>query len=111
MAGIFNKLTGATDMTKTAADTSNLKKKILYEQERIQEVMLEIGKQYYNNPKADLSNLCNDIDDRKRRIANMKNELHSIKGLRVCSNCGTKFDDKYTFEFCGKCGAKLPNED
>lgn len=111
MAGIFDKLSGATkgvsEMSKAATDTGNLKKKIMYEQERIQEVMLEIGKQYYANPQADLSNLCADIDDRKRRINSMKTELHSLKGLRVCSACGTKFDEKYTFEFCGKCGSKL----
>ncbi len=37
----------------------------------------------------------------------MKPELHSLKGFRVCGTCGTKFDDKYTFEFCGKCGTRL----
>ena len=115
MAGIFDKLSGATkgvsDMSKAASDTGNLKKKIMYEQERIQEVMLEIGKQYYANPKADLTNLCADIDDRKRRINSMKSELQALKGVRVCSNCGTKFDDKYTFEFCGKCGTKLATEE
>lgn len=114
MAGIFDKLSGATkgvsDMSKSASDTSNLKKKIAYEQERIQEVMLEIGKHYYSNPKGDYSALCADIDDRKRRINSMKNELQAIKGVRVCSKCGTKFDEKYTFEFCGKCGTKLVSE-
>lgn len=114
MANIFEKISGASkgvsDMSRTASDTSNLKKKIMYEQERIQEVMLEIGKHYYADPKGDYSALCADIDDRKRRINSMKNELQSLKGVRVCSKCGTRFDEKYTFEFCGKCGAKLISE-
>ncbi len=114
MANIIDKIKGAsanvTDMSKTASDTGNLKKKIMYEQERIQEVMTEIGKQYYANPKADLTALCEDIDDRKRRINSMKTELHSLKGFRVCGTCGTKFDEKYTFEFCGKCGTRLTVE-
>ncbi len=114
MAGIFDKLSnaskGVTDMSKSASETSNLKKKIAYEQERIQEVMQEIGRHYYANPNGDYSALCADIDDRKRRINSMKNELQSIKGVRVCSKCGTKFDEKYTFEFCGKCGSRLVSE-
>ncbi|MGN0592350.1 MAG: zinc ribbon domain-containing protein [Ruminococcus sp.] len=111
MATIFDKLSGASkgvsEMSKNASDTNNLKKKIAYEMERIQEVMLEIGKQYYANPNGDYSALCADIDDRKRRINSMKEDLHSIKGVRVCSKCGTKFDEKYQFEFCGKCGTRL----
>ena len=114
MAGIFEKISGAgkgvSDMSKAASDTNNLKKKIASEQERIQEVMQEIGRQYYANPKGDYSALCADIDDRKRRINSMKADLHSLKGLRVCGTCGTKFDEKYTFEFCGKCGTRLTIE-
>lgn len=114
MAGIFDKLSGASkgvsDMSKNASDTNNLKKKIAYEQERILEVMQDIGKHYYADPKGDYTSLCADIDDRKRRINSMRNELQSIKGFRICSKCGTKFDEKYTFEFCGKCGSKLISE-
>lgn len=114
MANIFDKLSGASkgvaDMSKNASDTNNLKRKIAYEQERILEVMQEIGKHYYSNPNGDYTALCEDIDDRKRRINSMRNELQSIKGFRICSKCGTKFDEKYTFEFCGKCGTKLVSE-
>lgn len=115
MATIFDKITnaskGVSDMSKSASDTSNLKKKIAYEQERIQEVMTEIGKQYYANPKGDYTALCADIDDRKRRIASMKADLHALKGLRVCGKCGMKFDEKYQFGFCGNCGNKLAEID
>ena len=37
----------------------------------------------------------------------MKEDLNSIKGVTVCTKCGKKFDDKYQFEFCGKCGTRL----
>jgi rubrerythrin len=115
MANILNKLSGASrgvsEISKNASDTSNLKRKIAYEMERIQEVFEEIGRQYYANPKADLSALCADIDDRKRRITSMKSDLHAIKGVRICSQCGARFDDKYQFEFCGKCGTKLATMD
>lgn len=112
--GIFDKVNAvsrsATEMSKSAAETSNLKKKIAYEQERIVELMQEIGKTFYENQMGDHAKeieLCKDIDDRRRRIVSMQGDLSSLKGFRICGQCGAKFDDKYTFGFCGNCGAKL----
>lgn len=112
--GLFDKVSavsrGATEMSKSAAETSNLKKKIAYEQERIVELMQEIGKTFYENQDGDHraeKELCADIDDRKRRIASMQGDLSSLKGIRICGQCGARFDEKYTFGFCGNCGAKL----
>lgn len=102
-----------SDASKSAAESSNLKKKISYEKERIQELYVEIGKTFYDNRDSDHQRelaLCADIDDRKRRIASMQGDLSSLKGIRVCQNCGAKYDDKYTFAFCGKCGARLVSD-
>jgi rubrerythrin len=99
-----------TESSKNAAETGNLKKKIAYEKDRITELMTEIGRLFYENPKGDHAaemELCADIDDRKRRIRSMQGDLSQLKGFRVCSKCGAKFDDKYTFGFCGNCGTKL----
>ena len=112
--GLFDKVNqvsrSVSESSKSAAETSNLKKKIAYEEERIQEVMTEIGRLFYENPngdhKAELE-LCADIDDRKRRIASMQGDLSSLKGVRICGKCGARFDEKYTVGFCGNCGAKL----
>ena len=112
--GLFDKVNqvsrSVSESSKSAAETSNLKKKIAYEKERIQEVMTEIGRLFYENPngdhKAELE-LCADIDDRMRRIASMQGDLSSLKGVRICGKCGARFDEKYTFGFCGNCGAKL----
>ena len=112
--GLFDKVNqvsrSVSESSKSAAETSNLKKKIAYDKERIQEVMTEIGRLFYENPngdhKAELE-LCADIDDRKRRIASMQGDLSSLKGVRICGKCGARFDEKYTFGFCGNCGAKL----
>ncbi len=112
--GIFDKMNqvsrNVAESSKSAAETSNLKKKIAYEKERIQEVMTEIGRLFYENPNSDHQEelkLCADIDDRKRRIASMQGDLSTLKGVRICGKCGARFDEKYTFDFCGKCGAKL----
>lgn len=112
--GLFDKVNQASrsisESSKSAAETSNLKRKIAYEKERIDELMHEIGEAFYENPNGDHAKeleLCADIDDRKRRIASMQGDMSALKGIRVCSNCGAKFDDKYTFAFCGSCGSKL----
>ncbi len=112
--GLFDKVNHAgrsiSENSKSAAESNNLKKKIVYEKERITEVMTEIGRLFYENPNGDHQaelELCADIDDRKRRIASMQGDLSMLRGYRICGKCGARFDDKYTFEFCGKCGAKL----
>ncbi len=111
MANIFERASrSVSGMSKNASEVSNLRKKIVYERERIQEVMQEIGELYYQSQEkelAKLKELCADIDDRKRRIESMKSELHQMKGKRVCPGCGMQFDEKYQFAFCGKCGTKL----
>lgn len=116
--GILGKFSDAsrsmTEMSKNASETKNLRVKILYEQDKIQENMLKIGELYYESQEAEIQiirELCADIDDRKRRIQSMKSDLYQMKGKRVCPNCGMQFDEKYQFEFCGKCGSKLENEE
>jgi rubrerythrin len=117
---IVSKISGAvggasksvSDKTKNLSDASNLKNKILYEEERIVEIFTEIGQKYYKDRTSDtskLDSLCEDIDTRRRRIMKMRVEYNQIKGYKVCPKCGTKLTDK--FQFCGKCGAKLPDMD
>lgn len=113
--GLFDKVNqvsrNVTETSRSAAETSNLKKKIAYEKDRIQEVMVEIGRLFYENPEGDHAaelELCKDIADRKRRIASMQGDLSMLKGIRICGKCGARFDDKYTFGFCGNCGSPLP---
>ena len=52
--GLFDKVNqmsrSVSESSKNAAETSNLKKKIAYEQERIQEQLQEIGRLFYENP-------------------------------------------------------------
>ena len=117
--GVFNKIGSAVsdanrninEKTKNMSDTSNLKRKIAYEQERIVEIFTEIGRIYYKTPDnvAELKNLVDDIDTRKRRIKKMSFELQTKKGYKVCPNCQSEVQEK--FSFCGVCGAKLPSGD
>ncbi len=117
--GILDKISGVAgdvsrnvnEKTKNMSDTSNLKRKILYEEERIMEIFAEIGKTYYKTPEKvdEMKAFCDDIETRKRRIKKMKFELQGLKGVRVCPKCQAQVQDQ--FQFCGVCGEKLPQSD
>lgn len=117
--GIFNKLgdvvsdasRNVNEKTKNMSDTSNLKRKVLYEEERIMEIFADIGMTYYKTPEKvdEMKAYCDDIDTRKRRIKKMKFELQGLKGVKVCPKCQSQVQEK--FLFCGVCGEKLPASD
>lgn len=102
----------AAGKAKNANEVSNLKRKILYEEERIVEVFAELGKKYYKNPEEDpavLKAFCDDVDTRRRRIKQMRFELNNIRGYKVCPKCNSEVNEK--FQFCGVCGARLPEDE
>ena len=85
---------GVSEKAKSISEANNLKRKILYEEERIVEIFTDIGKKYYKNPGEDpaaLKVLCDDIDTRRRR----------------CPKCDAEVNER--FQFCGRCGARLPD--
>ena len=78
---------GVSDKAKNISEANNLKRKILYEEERIVEIFTDIGKKYYKNPDEDpnvFKVLCDDIDTRRRRILRMRFELNQIRGYKIC---------------------------
>lgn len=101
---------GVSDKAKNISEANNLKRKILYEEERIVEIFTDIGKKYYKNPEEDpnvFKVLCDDIDTRRRRILRMRFELNQIRGYKICPKCNAEVNEK--FQFCGRCGARLPD--
>ncbi len=117
--GVFDKIGNVVNdtsrtinaKTKNMSEASNLKRKILYEEERILEIFTEIGKIYYKTPEntEELQLLVEDIDTRKKRIKKMRFELQTKKGFKICPTCQSEVQEK--FMFCGVCGAKLPAGD
>ncbi len=55
--GIFGKFSdmgrGVSEKVSNVSEVSNLKRKILYEEERIVEIFADLGKKYYKNPDED----------------------------------------------------------
>ena len=105
---------GASERAKNMSDVSNLKRKIIYEEERIMEIFADIGRMYYKTKEENKDQLiayCEDIDVRRRRIKKMRFEMNEIRGYKVCPKCNAEVNGK--FQFCGVCGAKIvdPNDD
>ena len=101
---------GASDKAKNLSEANNLKRKILYEEERIVEIFTDLGKKYYKDPDgegSELKALCDDIDQRRRRIKKMRYELNGIRGYKICPKCDAEVNER--FQFCGRCGARLPD--
>lgn len=103
---------GVSGKVQSYSELNNLRRKILYEEERIVEIFADIGKKYYKNQDEDpavLRALCDDIDTRRRRIKKMRFELNTLRGYKMCPKCDAENSDKYMF--CGVCGARLPDVD
>ena len=107
---VSDKGKSATDKFANMSEVQNLKRKIVYEEERIVEIFADLGKKYYKNPDEDpavFRDLCDDIDARRRRIKKMKFELNSLRGYKMCPKCDAQNSEKSIF--CGVCGARLPD--
>ena len=116
--GIFEKVgetisvTGKDVATKAkyAGDISKLKQQIIYEEEKITDYYTELGKKYYSdnnsNQNDKYAQLCKEIETGTARIERIKQHIYSMKGVKVCKNCGAVVNDN--FLFCGVCGTKLP---
>ena len=91
---------GVSEKAKNISEANNLKRKILYEEERIVEIFTDIGKRYYKNPDEDpaaLKVLCDDIDTRRRRIKKMRYELNGIRGYKICPKCDAEVNERFQF--------------
>ncbi|MDR1674041.1 MAG: zinc ribbon domain-containing protein [Oscillospiraceae bacterium] len=92
----------------SAVPGADLRHKVACEQERIDEILHEVGRLYYLGAERygeQLKRLCSDIDERKRRIKNMKNQYDAMKSVRRCPKCQTELNLDY--KFCGVCGTDV----
>ena len=97
---------------KSGSDISKIKQQIVYEEERILDFYTQLGKHYYvdktSNASEQYAKLCQEIDERSERIVRLKKQINSLKGIKICSSCGSVVTNN--FLFCGLCGFKLPDE-
>jgi len=97
--------------TKDLTDIARLNSLISDEQKQIQGLYTQLGKLYYESSQSGkdnheaLSKLCHAIASAYDRIDKYNEEIHQIKGIRKCSNCGAEVP--VSSVFCGACGTKV----
>ncbi len=70
-----------------------------------------LGKLYYNSIKDskikddDVKVLVDAINEKNKKIKELKDEINTAKNKRICPSCGANIESNSVF--CNKCGAKL----
>ena len=100
------------DKVKSSTDATKLKQQIVYEEEKIAENYIYLGKSYYALKSSTMSEndlkACDDINVRAARIARLNIQINALKGIKVCPCCNAAITNN--FLFCGLCGTKLPED-
>lgn len=116
--GNDSKATGASANTtaepvfgkmKTNSEISRLTTQIGFEQQKIAEDYIVLGKSFYNDRPDSLSdeeiNACSDLDSRIAMVERVTKQINLLKGIKICPECKAPISSSYTF--CGVCGARL----
>lgn len=103
---------GAAQQTKIFAETTKINSHISDEERQIKNLYMEIGKRYVeankNNPSAEYYDLIVGIQDADARIAQYKQQINEIKGVKKCPNCGAELANAAIF--CNSCGTKIAEQ-
>lgn len=106
------------NMTKSVAKTSGdllkttkLNMNLSSEESNLKNLYFEIGKKVHEIYQygGSLGNFFDEkyleIEACERKIAELKEQISVIKGVKICSKCGKSVDR--TAEFCQKCGIRV----
>lgn len=110
LADNFTKLTkDVGSKAQEITETAKLNAKISDANTLIKSTYAAIGESYYNSHKDDenpeMAEQFKIIEEAKKTISEYQSQINSIKGVRICPNCGAEISDKSAF--CNKCGTKV----
>lgn len=98
--------------TKDLTDIAKINMQISSEEDKIKNKHLELGKLYYElfhaTPNEHFQALCEEITHSSNVIESSKRQILSIKGVKICTNCGGEIP--LATSFCGSCGTKVEEE-
>ena len=102
--------TGALQKTKELADVTRINGLISDEEKRMNNSFYQIGKVYVSlhadNCEPDFADLIEAIKESEAKVADLKQQIQIIRGIKRCSNCGAEVASNAVF--CNSCGAKAP---
>lgn len=117
MAGFFKGLgkkaseagQGAVQQAKIFAEVTKIKSHISDEEDKIDELYKQIGKDYFERHKDDPNDVyaqaCDSIKEANANIVAFNQQIRDIKGVSICPACGAEVDRNSGF--CSSCGAAL----
>ena len=101
----------AVKATEDAAETGKQKFNIASLESKLSKDYKSLGELYYKQQKgeetdgAQIERLIAEIDSKKQKIKEIKDEIRKSKADRICASCGAAIQDDTVF--CPVCGAKL----
>lgn len=102
----------AAQQTKNLAETAKINSHISDEEKQINSLYVKIGKSYFednkDNESAEYRESVIAIMDAQARIAQYKEQIAAIKGVRNCPNCGAEVANGAAF--CNSCGARMAEQ-
>lgn len=101
----------AVDKTKKTIDRTKYSYSISGIESRINGILQELGKKIYDEYEngtefdGDIAEKCEQIDEMKKEIEEIKLKIAETKNGTVCPECGCIVDEKSAF--CNNCGSKI----
>lgn len=104
---------GAMSIARKSSDIveiTKLNSLISSEEERVERELTQIGRVLFEKfttgeqIDSDLSERCNNVAIMKNNIAEYKQKILELKGIKYCPNCGLQLS--IDIKFCPECGAK-----
>lgn len=100
----------AVQKTKDMTDIAKLNASISDEQDNIESLYSQIGKLYVkllgDTPTESFKDLVAALRDSEAKIAEYRDQIKTIKGIRVCDKCGVDVPEGSAF--CSSCGNAMP---
>lgn len=98
---------------KEVADVAKLSSQVSSEKDKINKNYIEIGRAYYNahlqDENYEYEGLCGEITASMDKITELKKEIQTLKGTKLCESCGAELSKDSLY--CSSCGKRVEEED
>ncbi len=94
-----------TENASIATSKANAHLNLKTKQDVLEKEYAKLGREYFSSLNKKDKTKYKDIVRLEEEIANLSEEIDTLKGTRVCQKCGTKITKEMTF--CPECGSKV----
>ncbi len=94
-----------TENASIATSKANAHLNLKTKQNVLEKEYAKLGREYFNGLTKKDKTKYKEIVRLEEEIANLSDEIETLKGTHVCQKCGTKTTKEMTF--CPECGSKV----